>query len=104
VVGSVVALEFDATRAVLGVANSATFAAVNWPAGFDAPALSIPTLAATAPLAAVTMMAAAPATVSARCLFMSMTVDTRNPTTPSRRVKKRQSPADEDPKNCEKRF
>lgn len=67
---SVVALAVDAARAALGVANSPTFAALNWPTGLEAPTLSIPTLAATAPLAAVTMIAAAPATVSARCLFM----------------------------------
>ena len=87
----------EAAWAVLGVASCATLAAVSCPTGFEAPTLRIPTLAATAPLAAVTKMAVAPAKVSARCLFMALTVETAPPTQPSRMVKNWQSPAAEGP-------
>jgi hypothetical protein len=56
------------------VASSDTDAAFNAPTGFWEPTLRIPTLAATAPLAAVTTIAAAPAKERARCLFMCRTV------------------------------
>jgi len=91
------ALAVVAARAPLGCASSATLAMLNWPADLDAPTLSTPTFAATAPPAAVTMIAAAPATVRAKCLFMDQTVETRNPVTPSRKVKKRQSPPEKGP-------
>jgi hypothetical protein len=88
----------DAVRATFGVASSETLAALSCPTGFEAPTLRSPTLAATAPLAAVTKMAVAPAKVSARCLFMAPTVGTALPTQPSRMVKNWQSHAANRPK------
>lgn len=97
---SVTGVAAVAAGAPLGVANWLTLAALNCPAGFDAPTLTIPTLAATAPLAAVTKTAAAPATVSARCLFMTLTVETATPTPASRTVKNWQSSFAKGPKTA----
>ena len=87
-----------AARKPPGVASCETFAALSLPTGFAAPTLRIPTLAATAPLAAVTKMAVAPAKVRARCLFMTETLETPRPSVASRRVKNWQSLTAKGPK------
>lgn len=78
-------------RVVSEEASSPTLAAVNWPTGFSAPTLRSPTLAATAPLTVVTTIAAAPAKVSARCLFMSPNVESTPTAETPRTVKNWQS-------------
>ena len=88
----------EAFWAAFGVANCETLAAVSLPTGCVAPTLRIPTLAATAPPTAVTKMAVAPANVSARCLFMALTVETAPPRQPLRMVKNWQSSAAKGPK------
>ena len=92
-----------AARVAFGVASWATLAALSLPTGLAAPTLRMPTFAATAPLAAVTKIAVAPAKVSARCLFMRTTVENRNPTTPSRMVKNWQSRAAKGPETSSQR-
>ena len=86
-----------ATATVGRVESSATFDALRLPTGFWLPEFRMPTFAATAPLAAVTMMAVAPAKVRATRLFMGPTVGIARPAPPPRTVKRWQSPPAEGP-------
>jgi hypothetical protein len=88
--GSVVMIT-GAPGAVVVVARSTTELALRLPTGLDEPALRIPTFAATAPVAAVTSTAVAPANVRARCLFMNRKLRGPREAGTPRKVKVRQS-------------
>ena len=86
-----------ATWPARGVDSEATLAAVRWPAACPGPAARMPTLAAIAPPVAVTRTADAPATVRARCLFMTPTVRPEPTAEAVGTVKSRQTPWAEGP-------
>lgn len=88
--GSVVMVT-GAPGAIVVVARSTTELALRLPTDSGAPEARIPTFAATAPVAAVTSTAVAPANVRARCLFMNRNLRAPSEAETPRRVKVRQS-------------